>query len=179
MALANEGALEVSWVIDVFTADGPEEAVVEGSVPPDGQVQVPLLGLSDSAFAVRVRADGPLAAVVVGEDEGRVAATTGAPLTASRWLLPGAGSDSSARHSLWLLNSGSDQITVTYQMLDASGLVDQPGKIALPSGAVRRLVLDTVGLSGVIAEANGPFSIAWSAESEGSVAFSSGVPVGQ
>jgi hypothetical protein len=180
LAIANDGPLEVTYSLDVFTADGPvEEGAIEGLVPAVGHDRISLAGLADGIFAVRLRADGPVSAVVVGEDIGQVAATSGAPLAARQWMLPGAGANSAAQSSLWFLNTGADSITVTYQLLDPSGTVDDPGKITVPAGTVTQVLLDQVGISGVIAESTGFFSAAWSAEAEGATAFSSGVPIGE
>ncbi|MDH3261085.1 MAG: DUF5719 family protein [Acidimicrobiia bacterium] len=179
LAIANAGPLEVTYTLDVFTADGPVESAVEGLVPAEGHDRISVAGLADGAYAVRLRADGPVSAVVVGEGEGQVAATSGAPLTARQWMLPGAGANSSAQSSLWFLNTGADSITVTYQLLDAGGTVDLPSKVALPAGTVRRVPLDQIGVSGVIAESTGLFSAAWSAETELATAYASGIPVGE
>lgn len=179
VAIANDGPLEVTYSLDVFTAEGPVEGVAEGLIPAGGQDRVSVSGLAEGAYGVRVRADGPVSAVVIGEAEGRVAATSGAPLTAARWMLPGAGATSAARTSLWFLNTGAEPITVTYQLLDAGGTVEIPGKITLPAGTVRSVVLDQVGISGVIAESTGSFSAAWSAETDVATVYSSGVPVGE
>lgn len=178
LAISNDGALDVTYTIDVFTAQGPVEGVLEGMVASKNHDRISVAGLAEGAYAVRLRADGPVSAVVVAEGESEVAATSGAPLAALRWMLPGAGANSAARSSLWFLNSGAGDITVTYQLLDASGTVENPGKIILPAGTVRRVVLDQVGVSGVIAESTAPFSAAWSAEAPGAASFSSGVPVG-
>jgi hypothetical protein len=179
LAIANDGPLEVTYTLDVFTADGPAESAVEGFVSAEGHDRIPLAGLADDAYAVRLRADGPVSAVVIGEGDGHVAATSGAPLAARQWMLPGAGANSAARSSLWFLNTGADSITVTYQLLDAGGTVEDPGKITLPAGTLRKVLLDQVGISGVIAESAGPFSAAWSAETELATAYSSGVPIGE
>jgi hypothetical protein len=179
LAVANGGTLEVTYSVDVFTTEGPQEGVVEGLIPAGGHDRISLAGLADGAYAVRLRADGPVSAVVVGEGEGQVAATSGAPLAARRWMLPGAGANSAARNSLWFLNTGAEAITVTYQLLDASGTVEEPGKIIVSPGTVRRVLLDQVGVSGVIAESTAPFSAAWSAEIDGATAYSSGVPIGE
>lgn len=179
LAVANDGALEVTYTLDAFTADGLVEGVGEGVIAANGHVRIALAGLAEGTFGIRLRADGPVSAVVVGEGENQIAATTGAPLTASQWMLPGAGADSAATYSLWFLNSGVEQITVTYQLLDAGGIVESPGKLAVPPGTVQRLALDTVGIASVVAESTGPFSVAWSAEAGGAIAYSSGVPVGE
>jgi hypothetical protein len=177
LAVSNDGALDVAYTIDVFTAQGPVEGVVDGTIGSKNQDRIPIADLAEGAYAVRLRADGPVSAVVIAEGEGEVAATSGAPMAALRWMLPGAGANSAARSSLWFLNSGAEDITVTYQSLDASGTVEDPGKIILPAGTVRRVVLDQVGVSGVIAESTAPFSAAWSAETQGAVSYSSGVPI--
>ncbi len=179
LGIANDGPLEVTYTLDVFTAEGPAEGVLEGRVSAESQDRVSLTGLADGSHAVRLRADGPVSAVVVGEAEGQIAATSGAPLAARQWMLPGAGADSTAGVFLWFLNSGSDPLTVTYQLLDASGTVANPAKIAVAPGTVRRVLLDEVGISGVIAESTGGFSAAWSAETEGATAYVAGVPIGE
>jgi hypothetical protein len=179
LAIANAGPLEVSYSLEVFTALGPIEGTVEGTVPAESHDRISLADLAEGAYAVRLRADGPVSAVVVGEGEGQVAATSGAPLAARQWMLPGAGANSTARSTLWLLNTGADSITVTYQLLDAAGTVENPGKITLPAGTLRAVALDQVGVSGVIAESIGPFSAAWSVEVDGATAYSSGIPVGE
>ena len=179
LGIANDGPLEITYTIDVFTAGGPVEGVLEGLIPAEGHDRIPVAGLADGAYAVRLRADGPVSAMVMGEGEGQVAATSGAPIAAQQWMLPGAGADSSARFSLWFLNSGADPLTVTYQILDASGAVGNPGKITLPAGTLKRVVLEEVGVSGVIAESTGRFSAAWSAEAEGATAYATGVPIGE
>ena len=179
LAIANDGPLEVTYSLDVFTTEGPVEGVAEGLIQAGGQDRVSLAGLAEGTYGVRLRADGPVSAVVVGETEGQVAATSGAPLTASRWMLPGAGAIAAARTSLWFLNTGAEPITVTYQVLDAGGTVENPGKVTLPAGTVRSVALDQVGISGVIAESTGGFSAAWSAETELATIYSSGVPVGE
>lgn len=179
LAIANDGPLEVTYSLDVFTAEGPVEGVAEGLVQSGGQERVSVAGLVEGTYGIRLRADGPVSAVVIGESEGQVAATSGAPLTASRWMLPGAGAISAARTTLWFLNSGAEPITVTYQLLDAGGTVEIPGKVTLPAGTVRSVVLDQVGISGVIAESTGKFSAAWSVETDLATAYSSGVPVGE
>ena len=179
LAIANDGPLEVTYALDVFTADGPVEVVIEGLVPAKGQDRISIAGLADGPYGVRLRADGPVSAVVVGEGGGQVAATTGAPLSADRWMMPGAGATSAVRTTLWFLNTGAEPITVTYQFLDAAGAVENPGKVTLESGTLSSVVLDQVGISGVIAESTGPFSAAWSAESDSATAYSSGVPIGE
>jgi len=179
LAIANGGPLEVTYTLDVFTIDGPVEGALEGLVPAAGHDRISLGGLAEGEYAVRLRADGPVSAVVVAEGEGQVAATSGAPLAARQWMLPGAGATSATRSSLWFLNSGPDPLTVTFQLLDAGGTVENPAKITVPAGTVRSVALDQVGVSGVIAESTGPFSAAWSAETDGATAYSSGVPIGE
>ncbi|MGZ5384145.1 MAG: DUF5719 family protein [Acidimicrobiia bacterium] len=179
LAVANDGPLEVTYTLDVFTLDGPAEGVAEGVIPAEGNERISLAGLAQGTYGVRLRADGPVSAVVIGEGEGQVAATSGAPLAARRWVLPGAGAMSATRSSLWFLNTGAEPITVTYQFLDAGGAVESPGKITLPPGTVSTVVIDQVGISGVIAESTGPFSAAWSAATDLATAYSSGVPIGE
>jgi len=179
LGVANAGGLEVNYTVDIFTADGPLEGVVEGLLAAGGHDRIPLSGYAEGAYGVRLRATGPLTGVVVAEGDGGVAATSGAPLTARRWMLPGAGADNTALSTLWFLNTGADSITVTYQLLDATGIVDQPGKITVPGGTYRSVAINEVGVAGVIAESTGLFSAAWSAEIEGAAVFSSGVPIGE
>ncbi|MGH9168289.1 MAG: hypothetical protein ACRD02_10755, partial [Acidimicrobiia bacterium] len=79
--------------------------------------------------------------------------------------------------------SGGEPITVSIRPLDAEGTVGAVDKVAVPAGTIRQVPVDEaapvrVGLGGVVVESLAPFSVAWSAEMEGAVAYLTARPVG-
>ncbi len=54
LAVANSGTLEVTYSLDVFTADGPVEGVVDGLIPAGGHDRISVAGLADGAYAHRL-----------------------------------------------------------------------------------------------------------------------------
>ncbi len=177
VVLANDGLVAVEYEIEFFTASGASAPPVEsGELAATSHVRIPLGDLAAGSVGLRISADAPIAATVVGESESGIAVTAGAPAAATRWLLPGFGAVS-GRHSLWLLNTGDEQITVTYQVLDPGGLNRDPAKIAVRPASVRRVLIEAGASAGLVVESTAPFTAAWSVEQDGAVAYSAGVPL--
>jgi hypothetical protein len=195
VVIANPGELPVDVAIDAFTAAGPVEAAATVRVDPGTPVRVRLADFVAEVAGIRVRAGGPVTAVVVAEglppapEEGEIdapvagagplAGTVGAADPAGRWLLAGAGSVPGAETSIWLLNTSAEEVTVTVRALDAAGLSD---KVTLLPGTVRRYpVADLIGggtVGGFLVESVLPVSAAWSSTSPSGVMFASGIAVG-
>jgi hypothetical protein len=178
IVLTNSSLVAVTYSIDVFDREATVTTPVTGEIPGPGQVVVALDQLGAGVFGARVSGDGPFGAVVVGSGEGAVAATPAAPGTSTGWLLPGVSADTGAGYRMWVLNTGVDDITVSYRSADAGGGADNVKELVVAAGAVASVDVTEVGTSGVIAEAAAPFSAAWSVSNGTAVAYVAGVPVG-
>ncbi|HEY5578903.1 MAG TPA: DUF5719 family protein [Acidimicrobiia bacterium] len=177
LVIANEGPDQVPYEVDVISEEGTSFGVITGQVAPLAQVRIPLVDLAEGPFGVRVRAEGAVSAVATARGEGGYAVLPGAATTAQQWLLPGFGAEPEASYRIWLLNPGTDGLTVTLSPLSPEGLSGAPQKVSVPGETIRFRQLESFQVFGVIVEASGPFSVAWSAVKEGDVAFVEGVPV--
>lgn len=196
LVVSNPGDVEAQIEIDVYTAGRFTEAARTATAPARTPVRIEIGDLADRFFAVRVRSTEPIAAVVVAEDavpvvaeedsdDGqeeqltaqRIAGMTGIDEPARRWLLTGPGGVRTATSTMWVLNTGTDAVTVTLQPLGEGDLPAE--KIQLAPQTVQRIVLAQGGdVSGYLVEAAGPISAAWSLEAGDGVAFVSGISIG-
>ena len=202
MFIANDGTTDISYEIDLIDDEGTEPAAVAGTTAPLTQSRVPLAELFDPPadfgadeasdsddqeqtepvadlppFGVRVRANGPIAAVVVAEGEAGLAVTAGSTTTSTQWLFPGVGAKPDAGYRLWLLNSGPVPLTVTLGPLDSGGFTGPLEKVSIAPGAIRSVPVDTFRVFGYVAEAPTPFAASWSVVGSGDIAFVTGTPV--
>jgi hypothetical protein len=193
LVIANPAATPVMIEIDVFTGEAASPSALVVEALPDVPLRVPLSDIGRGQFGIRVRADGPVSAVVVAEDpipptvEGeepepevgtRVAATTGARSQAARWLLAGAGSPVESRSAVWILNSNPETVTVTLQPLGRTSLASD--KIQLEPGRIGRYdVPDDFRIDGYLVDASLPVTASWTAQSPRGVAFVAGIAVSE
>ena len=176
LVLTNEASLEVNFVVELFGDASTSMAPLSGTIDGPGQVRVELDGLPGSAVGVRVTGDGPFGASIVGRSGTAIAATSGTPVNDSEWLLLGPGAvPADAR--LHFLNAGVVDLDVTYTALTASGEEIQDS-ITLAAGTVASVSVADPDVVGVHVSGSGPFSAGWWAETQGSVMFAGGVPVG-
>lgn len=136
--------------------------------PPDGEGEAPSDGEGEAD------AGEPTEVPTVFDG---LAATTGNTDPASRWLIPGVGVVPASLTSLWIMNPGGEQATVTLTPLGASP--EGPDKIIVPPGSVVEVpfgeVTDT-GISGVIVDATVPVSAAFSVGGTQGAALVGGIP---
>ncbi len=196
--LTNGGEDSVAAVVDVYGAQGvtlnAREVVVDPSVPR----RVDLSDLAEGAIGIRVRADGPVAAVVVAEEsvaslaavdeEGqldetggaagdRIAGTVGISAPATEWLVPGLQAVPNSVSTIWLLNTGAEAATVTLQPLGASAFA--PSKQSVPPESVIGVPLDfDASIGGYRVEASQPISVSWSVDGATGLMFVTGTVVG-
>lgn len=194
LVISNPATAPVTVEIDVFStrAASPSALVVEAL--PEAPLRVALSDIGEGAFGIRIRASGPVSAVVVAEDpppqtiEGeepeepipgtRIAATTGARSQASRWLLPGVGTPADSQSTVWILNTNPETVTVTLQPLGPASLASD--KLQIEPGRIARYNIPTdVVIQGYLIDASLPVTAAWSAQAERGVVFVSGVAVGE
>jgi hypothetical protein len=173
VTLANDGAEDVAYEIDVFTDAGVMSDA--GVVPQRAHVDISLDDTIDGPVGIRVRADGLLAASVVASDGTRLAATAGLTEQAEHWLLPGFGL--TGRNKLWVLNTGTTPATVTYQVLDAGGRIGGGDKVVVPAGTLLEVNPLAFGASALEVRSTVPVTVGWSTENGEAVGFTVGIPV--
>ncbi len=190
LSVWNPGEDPVDVEVDLFSRSAGFGSVFTGTVEAGRPIDFPLVDQSSGAVGVRVRATGPVAAVVVaedvppdtpgGEDETveqpprRIAATTGSPEPALRWLLPGAGGFLGGDSSLWLLNTSAEAVTVTVQPLGRAGLAAD--KVRLEPTSFRRIRLTpNANIFGYRIESLIPITASWSLQNDDAVALFAGV----
>lgn len=178
IVLTNSALVPVAYSVDVFDEQATVTTPVEGEIAGPGQVTIPLDRLSSGVAGARVSGDGPFSAVVVGSSETGRAATPASPRTSTAWLLPGVNVQAGVAYRMWVLNTGVDMITLTYQAVDATGGSPGVEKLDVAAGAVASVDVGALGTAGLIVEANGPFSAAWSAANGSALGYFSGVPIG-
>jgi len=166
--LHNPGSEEVTTSVELFGVAGPipgPEAVV---VPGGGVSQVSFTSSAGSAAGLRVSASGPLAATVVAEGSGGLAAIAGLG-KANHWLVPGGGGAGVLR-SLVVLNPGPEATTVTVSTLAGEVFVSP----SMPPGSLFETV---VGVEAVEVTSDGQVSVGWIASLGGETAFAGAVPL--
>lgn len=197
LMLSNTGSEPVAATVDVYTAEGVTMDAREVTVDPSVPRRVDLGDLADGAMGVRVRAGGPLSAVVIAEEsavtveaagedgEGdaenpgggdRIGGTIGSGRPATTWLLPGLQSVSGAESTVWLMNTGTEAATVALLPL---GLQVLPiAKQSVPPGTVLGVPLGyDAAVGGYFVESSVPISVAWSAEAAKGLMFVTGTVV--
>lgn len=189
VVVSNPGAVEVTVEIDVYSQEDFVAAARVVTVPPGSPMSIPVGDLIGGPFGLRLRASDPVSAVVIAEDistgedgtavddaTDRIAGTVGAGVPQLRWLLPGPGSLPTAASALWILNTGSERVTVTLQPLGIDTL--EPDKVVLRPRRIARIVLPQGDdVYGYEVSAPRPISAAWTVESGDGVAFIAGIGV--
>lgn len=189
LSVWNPGDVPVDVEVDLFGRSGGFGAVFTGTIEAGRPIDFPLADQSTGAVGVRVRATGPVAAVVVAEDvpvetpgddepadpmPRRIAGTVGSPEEFLRWLLPGAGGLVGGDTSLWLLNTSGDPVTVTIQPLGRGDL--SADKVRIEATSFRRIRLTpNANVFGYRVESAIPITASWSLQTEGAVALFAGI----
>jgi hypothetical protein len=198
LMLSNTGDAAVIVTIDVYTANGATLDAREIEVLSRIPRRVDLGDLADGALGIRVRATAPVAAAVIAEEaaavleptgeEGeidsaagagdRIAGTIGISSPATDWLLPGLRAVVEAESTVWLLNTGTEDATVTLQPLGVRDLIASKQSVA--AGTVLGVPLGyDITVGGYYVESTAPISVAWSAESPAGIMFVTGTVVGE
>ncbi len=178
IVLTNSSLLPVTFSVDVFGRQATVTNPFTGEIAGPGQTVIPLDSLDADVFGARITGDGPFAAVVVGVGDEARAAMPAARTTSSAWLLPGVNTRPDASYRMWVLNTGVDDIVVSYRAAGSTGSVGEVDQLAVAAGAVASVDVNVPGAAGLIVETAGPFSVAWSVISAPAVAYVAGVPIG-
>ena len=178
LVLTNVAPIEVTYSVEIFDEFATVLNAEGGVIAGPGQARVSLAEVESDTFGVRITADGPFAAVIVGRGDEAVVGAVGASTVSDQWLIPGPNAEAGASYELALLNTGVEPVTVTYRKANATGGGDIAA-VDVPPGAVASVVVTDIGTTGLFVTGTGPFSVAWSAAFGGLKMFSGAVPIGE
>ncbi len=195
LIVANPGSQSIVVEVDAFGFLQFDPVVVSVDVPPGAPLRIALPDNDGQPYGIRLRAGGPIAAVVVSESPVdpldpdlalpdvdadsvvlRIAGTVGAERPSNGWLLAGAGAVPDAVTTIWLMNSGLDPATVTLKPLGVRELAAE--KIAVPPGRIVAYeVPDDSAIASYLVESTSPVSAAWSVSDAAGTAFFAGIAI--
>jgi hypothetical protein len=175
VVIGNPNLVDVTVTVDIYTATGPERSAFEFDVASFAPARIELDSLLGDATGVRVSATAPITTGLVAHGEAGAVATSGSPGQANAWLLPGLRTVGLNEGTLWLMNSGSDQILVTVSELTGAAAVNSQVLVG-PGSQVSVPIVEPDAL-GVLVESSEPFSASWSVSGPSGVAVSSGSPL--
>jgi len=175
VVVGNPNLADVTVSVDVYTFQGPERSVFEFTIPPEAPLRIDLSSVPSDTAGVRISATAQVVAGVVASGDAGTAVTRGSPAPARVWLLPGLRSVGLNRGTLWLMNSGFEQISVTVSELTGSAAVSS--QVLVEPGTQVAVSITEPDALGVLVEANDPFTAAWSVEGPSGIAFSAGLAV--
>jgi hypothetical protein len=175
IVVGNPNLTDVEITVDLYTADGPQRAVLEVTAEPESPVRIDLSELGGDVLGVRLSATAPVIAGTVARGDAGTALTGGAPETARTWLLPGLRTVGPTEGTLWLLNSSFEQISVTVSVLTGDAAINT--QVLVEPGTQVAVPITEPDALGVLVEAGDPFTAAWSLTGPGGSAFSIGIPI--
>lgn len=207
LIVTNDGAADATVTIDVFTPAGAIIGASEQLAPAGFPTRIPLGDLAEAPFGIRVTSSVPVAAVVEaripevseeipeeaastttseaaeGGDEAPagprgLAGTVGLVDASTRWLIPGPGTTPDTTSTIWIMNTGSEQATVTVTPLGQSGALPAD-KVVVPAGSVAAYVAAFGAADGYEVTSNVEVSVSWSISGPRGVALLAGVAVGE
>jgi hypothetical protein len=172
--VGNPNLADVTVTVDFYTATGPQRAAQEIVVPPETPIRIDLDTFASAGTGVRLSSSAPITAGVVGTGSAGTAVTGGATSQATAWLLPSLRSVGLNEGTVWLLNSGFEQISVTISELTGEAAVNS--QVLIQPGTVVAVPIVEPDALGVLVESSDPFSAAWSIRGPSGIAFGAGLP---
>jgi hypothetical protein len=174
VAISTGAGADVEYQVDVYGEAGLVEAFAEGVVPAHGQAVVDVAAAGPAASAFRVVSSQPVGVFLrhVGEDG--VAVTTGSPVTASRWLVPGAGLGPGGTGRMVILNAGLEQTSAVITALSAETVVKSP---PVKAGSVLEFSALTPSADGYTVTGEGLLVPLWVTTTGTATAYGIGVPL--
>ncbi len=164
----------VEYQVDVYTPDGLVEAQTAGEIEGRGRAVIDVAAITPVASAIRVVSTGPVAAFLrIGSSTG-IGLTSGAPLPAVRWLLPGAGAIVEGSGSMVILNPGLEDVSASVTALRA-----QPATsvVAVPAGEVVEVAIAADPAIGYRVDGDGQLVVGWSMTRGGAIALGGAAPL--
>ncbi|MDH3194184.1 MAG: DUF5719 family protein [Acidimicrobiia bacterium] len=164
LVLVNPSASPVGYQVATATVGGSGDELDRGSL---ALRQVAAIAV-DAGDGYILQADAPIAAFVIGRGDVGRASVAGSSITASDWLLPGAGALPST--TIMILNPSVEDVTAT--VLSRLG----QEKVLIPGGGVTAVPI-AISDGGVQVFGTGPIVVGWYAEGESGFAYAMGIPV--
>lgn len=172
LLIGTPSAIEVEYQVDFYGTGGLEEALVTGALPGGGLVELNLDEISQETSAVRIVSTGPVVPILRINSPGGLATTTGSPVEANRWMLPGASTQPGGLGSLVILNASIEDGTVRVRPLrERSSIRELP----VPSDGILELTLEPA--DGYLIESTTPVVAMWVARPGSAVSAAIGVPI--
>lgn len=175
IVVGNPHLADVGVTVDLYTTEGPQRSVFELTASRQAPLYIDLSDVGSDVLGVRISAASPVVAGVTARGESGTVVAAGAVETARTWLLPGLQTVGQNEGTLWLLNSGFEQVSVTVRILTGSESVNSVVLVE-PGSHVAVPITDPDAL-GVVVEAVDPFTAAWILDGPAGAALSPGLPV--
>ncbi len=175
IVVGNPNLADVTVTVDLYTSEGPERSAFEFTIPGETPLRFDLSSVLNEAVGVRISATAQVTAAVVASGSAGTAVTGGSPAPARVWLLPGLRSVGRNEGTLWLMNSGFEQVLVTVSELTGTAVVTS--QVLVEPGAQVAVSITEPDALGVLVEANNPVAAAWSVVGPSGIAFSAGLAV--
>ena len=163
---------EVSYQVDLYGPDGFIASFETGTISPRGEVRLSLTNLTTAPLGLRVITDAPVVAGLTIDAAVGLAVTTGSPVDATTWLLPGASSPIGGSASLLVLNTGLETVTVSVRSLREASVSRD---FEVPAEGVH--VVELVQADGYRVESSGPVVALWTSRGASGAATSIGIPL--
>lgn len=116
LVLGNASALEADYEIDLYGSEGVEEAFESGTLPARGRVDVSLSEITTEVVGLHIVSTGPVVPTLRIDWESGFETTTGSPVSANRWMLPGIGAGGGWA-TVVIMNAGLEPSTVSIRPL--------------------------------------------------------------
>ena len=172
LLIGNPLNTDVEYQVDLY---GPVEFVEgfsTGTIPARGEVEIPMLLETEDAVGLRVISTSPVVSTLRLSDGNGLAMTTGSPIDALTWLLPGAESPVGGFGSIVIFNNGIDSVDVNIRSLGGAFF-----NRTLPVEAGSVVSVPIVAADGFRVESEGGVVALWTSNPGAGVDLAIGVPV--
>lgn len=165
---------DVEYQLDLYGPEGLVEAFDQGMVPARGSVAVDVAAAATAeAVAFRVVSTQPVGVFLRHEGEDGLALTSGSTVTASRWLLPGAGMAGGSGRIV-VLNAGLEDATATITAYGRETVVKGP---PVRAGTVLEFASISDGASAYTVTGEGLLVPMWVTTTGTATSYAGGVPL--
>jgi hypothetical protein len=170
LVIASISPIEVTVRMDGWFAGQLTEGVVNETIGPRSQIEIPLADLEIDLDVVRVLSDGPVAVSLVSEGEAGRAVSPANVEALPEWLMPGPGSPGSI---VWIGVPGEADGVVEFQSLEAGG---RSFVVDVTAGELTAVAMDDQPI-GYTLRADVPITVLWSVADATGLALAAPTPL--